>query len=392
MVYGQRVIRMVAKDQLFTLPVLGQMLRAVGAVPVHRPSDHPEAKTDNTEMFKSLFEILYKGDCVSIFPEGTTVFEPHLQKLKTGTARLALGYVARYNQPVTIIPVGLNYIARDKFRSEALVTFGNPMVIGDQELSYYKQDEHKAVDDLTRQLTEVLEGLTVNAPDWSTLRLLNTARSLYIPEGSELSLDRQTQLGRNFARGYIGAVEQNKEQVVRLRKHLENYQLKLDVLGLTDQDVHRRNHISLRTLPGIICRGIFLWPLSFVGSVLNFPVGLCASVGGRLLARGEVVEAATYKLVAGFFSALVYYPLAFFGIYKLTGIRGVVAASAIIPISGYAAVSMRPFFSALSWMRTATRLVSQDLKEERKKLREEVIQVVNELYDPNSPGLLRKTE
>jgi glycerol-3-phosphate O-acyltransferase/dihydroxyacetone phosphate acyltransferase len=69
-------------------------------------------------MFTNVFEKFAVGECVTIFPEGTTVFEPHLLPLKTGAARIALGYSAAYSESpeLSIVPVGLTYLDRNRFR------------------------------------------------------------------------------------------------------------------------------------------------------------------------------------------------------------------------------------------------------------------------------------
>jgi 1-acyl-sn-glycerol-3-phosphate acyltransferase len=94
MVYCPRTITPLAKDQLFRLPVLGTIIRAIGAVPVKRfvifqsinllsrAQDHSGEKQDNTPMFEVMWSVLSKGHAVAIFPEGTTVFEPHIRPLK----------------------------------------------------------------------------------------------------------------------------------------------------------------------------------------------------------------------------------------------------------------------------------------------------------------------
>jgi glycerol-3-phosphate O-acyltransferase/dihydroxyacetone phosphate acyltransferase len=104
---------MIAKDQLFRIPFLGAFINAVGAVPIKRylyvytkftsrSCDYEGKRQDNTEIFEQLYKALEKGDSIAIFPEGTTVFEPHLVPIKTGAARIALGFSGRYHKSVFI--------------------------------------------------------------------------------------------------------------------------------------------------------------------------------------------------------------------------------------------------------------------------------------------------
>lgn len=88
--------RFLAKDGLFRTPVVGQVLSAVGQIPVYRGSARA------AESLAAAAEALQKGACIVVLPEGTLTRDPHLWPMqgKTGTARLAL------SADVPVIPVG----------------------------------------------------------------------------------------------------------------------------------------------------------------------------------------------------------------------------------------------------------------------------------------------
>ena len=78
--------KILAKSSLFTVPVLGPILRATGQIAVFR---------NTAEAGKSLgaaIAALEAGECVAVFPEGTLTRDPDLWPMagKTGVARLAL--------------------------------------------------------------------------------------------------------------------------------------------------------------------------------------------------------------------------------------------------------------------------------------------------------------
>ncbi len=80
------VPRILAKSSLFTVPVLGGVLRATGQVPVYRNTSKAG------ESLRSAVVALHDGECVAVFPEGTLTRDPDLWPMtgKTGVARLAL--------------------------------------------------------------------------------------------------------------------------------------------------------------------------------------------------------------------------------------------------------------------------------------------------------------
>ena len=76
-----------AKDSLFTIPLLGRLMRGLQQVPV--------ARADRRESQKSLeaaHEVLAQRGCIIIYPEGTLTRDPELwpMRCKSGAARLAL--------------------------------------------------------------------------------------------------------------------------------------------------------------------------------------------------------------------------------------------------------------------------------------------------------------
>ncbi|MEI8050956.1 MAG: HAD-IB family hydrolase [Actinomycetes bacterium] len=93
-----RPVRVLAKRELFALPVLANAARAIGGIPVDR-SDNPEGA------YREAVAALTAGEVLIVLPQGTiprgeAFFDPVLTG-KTGTARLA----AETGAPV--IPVGL---------------------------------------------------------------------------------------------------------------------------------------------------------------------------------------------------------------------------------------------------------------------------------------------
>lgn len=84
-----------AKASLWRYPVVGWVMRKVGAVPVHRQTSEAKGALVAAEA------ALAAGHAVMLFPEGTTTQDPDLWPMvaKTGAARLAL------RTGVPVIPV-----------------------------------------------------------------------------------------------------------------------------------------------------------------------------------------------------------------------------------------------------------------------------------------------
>ena len=90
----QRRLHYMGKDSLWRMKVLGRLLYALGAFPVHRGAADREA-------LRRSIEVVELGEPVVIFPEGTRRSGPTVEKLFEGAAFVA----ARAQVP--IVPVGI---------------------------------------------------------------------------------------------------------------------------------------------------------------------------------------------------------------------------------------------------------------------------------------------
>jgi glycerol-3-phosphate O-acyltransferase/dihydroxyacetone phosphate acyltransferase len=119
-----RMVHYLATASLFRNPLLARFLVALGAIPVYRKADDADKINRNMEMFAACDEAFDRRRLVAIYPEGATRAEAHVQRIKTGAARIALGYEAHAPRRLTVVPVGLSFEARKRFRGRILVSFG----------------------------------------------------------------------------------------------------------------------------------------------------------------------------------------------------------------------------------------------------------------------------
>jgi glycerol-3-phosphate O-acyltransferase / dihydroxyacetone phosphate acyltransferase len=86
-----RPSRPLARAPLFDRPVIGRLIRAVGGIPVHRREDAPAMMARNRDALQATIRALRAGDAVQIFAEGRSHSDPSVSRLRTGSARIALG-------------------------------------------------------------------------------------------------------------------------------------------------------------------------------------------------------------------------------------------------------------------------------------------------------------
>ena len=84
-------------------------------------------KIDQTHVYAAVFGELENGGCIGIYPEGGSHDRPDLLPLKAGVAVMALGTLAQNpGCDLKIVPCGMNYFHPHKFRSRAVIEFGQP--------------------------------------------------------------------------------------------------------------------------------------------------------------------------------------------------------------------------------------------------------------------------
>src|SRR5213082_2135792 len=124
-----RPVHFVATVQMFRFRPLAWLLKQCGIIPINRLKDDPRAMRTVVDTFEAFFKVLELQGAVGIFPEGITYDDAQLKTVKTGAARMALELEHRHGGSLglKIVPVGLTYSAKERYRSEMLVHFGEPI-------------------------------------------------------------------------------------------------------------------------------------------------------------------------------------------------------------------------------------------------------------------------
>ncbi|KAJ3539417.1 hypothetical protein NM688_g6363 [Phlebia brevispora] len=257
---------------------------------------------DQAEMYHYVYECLRHGGCIGIFPEGGSHDRTDLLPLKAGVSLMALGAMANHPEvKVKIVPVGLSYFHAHRFRSRAVVEFGSALDVPEELIEMYKQGGAQKRDAVGKLLDLIYDGLktvTIRAPDYDTLMMIQAARRLYKTPGQHLTLGQVVELNKRFLEGYLHFKDEPKVQ--KLRENVLKYNRLLRDLGLRDHQVPGAQPASWKTLGLLLYRLILLlvWTvLALPGVILAGPVFLTASIISRKKAK-EALAASTVK-VAG---------------------------------------------------------------------------------------------
>ncbi|KAH9048167.1 hypothetical protein EDB84DRAFT_1458769 [Lactarius hengduanensis] len=258
---------------------------------------------DQNEMYQHVYQRLHEGGCIAIYPEGGSHDRTDLLPLKAGFSVMALGAMASDpDVKVKIVPVGLSYFHAHRFRSRAVIEFGPPLDVPPELVEKFKDGEssgkREAVSKLLSQVYDALKAVTVRAPDYDTLMLIQAARRLYQPPGQHLTLGQVVELNKRFLLAY--SYFKDEPRIQALRKKVLRYNRLLRDLGLRDHQVPRAQKASWKAFGLLLYRIIllFVWAvLSLPGVVLHAPIFVTASIISKIKAK-EALAASVVK-VAG---------------------------------------------------------------------------------------------
>jgi glycerol-3-phosphate O-acyltransferase/dihydroxyacetone phosphate acyltransferase len=230
-----RPVRFLAKAPLFTHPAVGWLVRGSGAIPVYRTSDDPAQVHRNEEAFRAAYAALAEGAAVGIFPEGISHDLPALAPLKTGAARIALGAARHCGGAFPIVPVGLTFRGKQRFRSEALALVGEPVPWADLAREGVTTE---SVRELTRRIEGALRNQTLNLASWEDAPLVEWAVAIYAAAyGARAAPAERVRAEREAAAALAYLRAQEDSEWAALAREVARHARVLRTLGLRPADL-----------------------------------------------------------------------------------------------------------------------------------------------------------
>jgi len=337
-----RKVHYLATAALFRNPLLARFLLACGAIPVYRKQDDPDKMDRNADVFAACYRAFDEGRVVAIYPEGTTHAEARVQRIKTGAARLALGYEAQRSGALRVIPVGLSFEARKSFQARVLVSFGEPVPVTPY-LPAYREDPVKAVEALTTAIQWAMEAQVVHVDRIDAAEIVRAVEELY--RGAlirELREERgiaenQVDLVR-LSRTIVEAVnhfkEHDPERVERRWQRIQGYRALLAAHHVRDDAVRRRLEP-----PRARTRVLHSWeavvglPLFVYGAAVNALPYFVPRWLAHRMARKET-DYATVRFLASIVCVPLFWGLEIWVVGRLAGGTAALLFALSLPLSG----------------------------------------------------------
>jgi hypothetical protein len=265
-----------------------------------------------------------------------------VRRIKTGAARIALGYEAHVPGRLTVVPVGLSFEARKRFRGRVLVSFGEPVDVS-PHLAVYRAEPAKALHALTPMIQDAMEREVVHAERIDTAALARAVQAIYRGDLERELWGERERSGRPIdplhrSGAIAAAVEhlrtRNPERVERLWQRMLSYHAGLAVYRLRDEAVRTRLERPAERQP--VARSwqtIVGLPLFAYGAAVNFlPYYLPGWLAGRM--SRKPTDYATIRLLASVVAFPLLWTLETWLVEWAAGFRWALAFFLSLPLGG----------------------------------------------------------
>ncbi len=329
-----RLPRIIARDVIWQYPVVGWLMRWVGAIPVHKPEDRGPGSND--AMFASAYEGLEEGASLMIFPEGITRDEPSIARIKTGAARIVLGAREKGVTGIKITPAGIHYEDKAALRSSVSVHVGRPLDL-DADISTFVEpgadtgpSNRTAVRSLTDEIEQRLRRVAPDFGDWEEARTMTHGAEILLRTLADEPAADPPLAARDAIANHLGRKPDSvKTEVVTAVSHYERL---LSDLGVTDAELlsGMTGGRLLRRLIGRLLLSIVLLPFALVGAAINWiPYLIVKGVG--LLRVAPAVQA-TIKPMTAIVAFGLTWGVVVWGVSREYGLGGAMLAVLLIPV------------------------------------------------------------
>lgn len=329
-----RKINFVAMSAFFERKPIAWFLARCGVIPIHRRQDDSTRVSQNVSAFKAAFRALERREAIGIFPEGATHDYPHIRKIKTGAARIALEAEAKndFRLAVRVVPIGLNYLDKTRFRSDLLINVGRPIEAKAYE-EVYRRDPQAAVMAITEELQHRLEALVVNLDEPGLTRLERALEEIYLDRAWEVTAPGEDRKGiaeeftwRKMIADCVNHFATHEPEKVRaIGGQVQRYYRLARRMRVNNELLRHRPEQMM--LPSI-------WVKMGLFSVLGLPIALYGIINNYIPFRlakfagmsnpyyrhhGDKTKISIYGLLAGAVAFLVFYPIQGYLIWSFVG-------------------------------------------------------------------------
>lgn len=175
-----------ARGDIFANPTVAKILKFTRILPLYRIRNGVAAVRNNTDSIEQAVDVVHDKVGLYLFPEGRHRTKHSLLQLSKGIFHIALDSNREFGQeqPIYIVPVGIEYGDYFRYRSTCMVNFGEAINVTDFIKNSTEENEAVLMNQLREMLWERISKLITYIPDdedydakWEIVKMNNEKRA-----------------------------------------------------------------------------------------------------------------------------------------------------------------------------------------------------------------------
>ncbi|GAB5539571.1 MAG: hypothetical protein Salg2KO_16740 [Salibacteraceae bacterium] len=250
--------------------------RQFNMIPVYRPwlaHEGAKEKVSNEDMFRACYESLAAKKRIIIFPEASSVTVPWIRDIKTGAARIKIGADKHdpKQEPVKIVPIGINYTNPHRFQTSVLIKVGDPIDFKDLEQSI--DDEKMLVQAMTTRIKEEMSNCLSYNENEDALSFIKDVKKIMTDTlKSELGVaegdvDKEFIIRKSIVDEIELKLKQDPDSTLEIARELRAYIERYESYGFRQYNPFQEKvWVFIMKLVALIIGA----PFFFIGAIINF--------------------------------------------------------------------------------------------------------------------------
>jgi 1-acyl-sn-glycerol-3-phosphate acyltransferase len=304
-------VTMLARADIFKKDGVAKFLRWIKIMPVFRIRDGAANLGKNDAIFERTADILKVGNKIGMMPEGNHGDKKRIRKLNKGLCRIAFKAQEKWEDKpgVVVMPVGIDYSHYRKFRSNALIRFGEPIEVSEY-WNRFKENQAQTFNEFISDFREAIlkEVIHIETDDYyDNYQFLNEMHNLEIRKhlvmDKKWSLNAQFEANKKLVEKLDELQYAESKKFTELNELVDRYKQNLKKHKYNDRVIRKNNANPVWPFLQTILQ-ILAFPIYLFGAINNYiPFALAKNISNSKIKDPQFVASVRYVL------SLILHPL-----------------------------------------------------------------------------------
>ena len=234
----------IARGDIFKNPIVAKILNFLRILPIFRIRNGVAAVRQNDDSLNKAVDVIHDHVDLYLFPEGTHRTKHSLMRMGKGLFHIAVDANKQFGEksPVYIIPTAIEYGDYFRYRSTAMINFGQPINVTEFFKNTTEENEAANINVLKDRLHVEISKLFTYIPDdedydaiWEIVKMKNEKRAGGLYQKmlrNRATVDKvlkfreeQPEEAKNFFKRVLDFAEERKRQKISVMSTARKYPL-----------------------------------------------------------------------------------------------------------------------------------------------------------------------